>query len=217
MQDDLQKLCKHKSDSPDGKIYYSKSAEMVKTIVLEKKFGLQALHNAACDNLLRALTYIHLTSADMTHIVEHCDPHDLLYRLGMQSLGVFINHIGWSRWRVENDGWYNAFVSGKPLYPDIVAEAVLTYKDFDYPSTAEGICHWHSHTTAAPCEPPRNEPEVDLTDVKVKVEADMAKVKVEPEADDEDMYEWSNVASDESLCDSDECIELRESLEELTV
>ena len=218
MQTDYAALCNHNNNSnPNGKLFHSKSGEIVKTIVLAKRFGLEGLQNAACDNLRKAMSYIRLTSSDMLYIMDHCDQTDPLYGLTMQYLAVYINHIGWSQWRLENDGWYRSFCDGRPFNADFLASALITYKDCEYPTTADGVCQWHTHNTIAPCAPTVNQPEVDVTDAKRESETDMPDLQIESEANDMEMFEWSNGSTDEDVFDSDESIDLGESLEELTM
>ena len=217
MSYDLPTLCKHNNSSnPDEKIFYSKSDEVVKTIVLARKFGLEELQNTACDALRRSLGHIRLTSADMTYIVDHCERDDPLYRLAMQALAVSIHRRGWSQWRVENNSFYNSLCDGRPYNADLIAEALTAFNDCEPPTTSEGICEWHTHTTAAPCDPPKVEQEVDVTDMKTYDEQP-AVTKDEPgDAADMNQFEWVNTCDDETCFDGDECIDDLGSLEDLS-
>ena len=143
-----------------------------------------------------AMTYIRLTSSDMLYMMDHCDQSDPVYRLSMEDLAVCINHIGWAKWRAENDSWYRSFCDGRPYNAEVIASALITYKDSDYPTTADGVCRWHTHIINTPCSPAKNMPEVDVTDAKIAPEVDVVDMKLEAEADDMDMFEWSNGSTD---------------------
>ena len=98
LHNDYASLCKHNNTAnPNGKIFYSKSGEIVKTIAPAGKFKMEELENAACDILRKALAYIHLTSSHVSFIVDHCDRSDPLYRLSTQLLAVYIK----PHWVVE--------------------------------------------------------------------------------------------------------------------
>lgn len=168
MQYDLAALCKHNGGSnPEGKFFYAKSPEMVKTYVLAKKLGVEAVQNAACDQLRNALAYILLTPSEMTHIVDHCDPTDPLFRLSMQALAVNIYKTGWERWRVSNGTWFESFCDQRELNAEVIAEALVQYDSSDYPQTGAGVCQWHTHETTTACEVQELAPEVVIHDKTV--------------------------------------------------
>ena len=228
MQYQLATLCKHNNKANhDDKIYYAKSGDMVKTYVMAKKFGLEELANAACDQLRNALPCIHLTSGITNHIVDHCEPSDPLFRLSMQSLAVNIHHIGWSRWRVNNNSWFNAFCDDRPTNAQLIADELQKYEGADYPPVGDGICQWHIHTTTKACEAPRTEPEVDMADMRCqedpvsasKVGANHlstpanAVLSLEDELEDDlvvmKQFEWGSYACEEILCDPVAAIEIK--------
>lgn len=193
LQYDLPALCKHNNkDNPDEKIFFARSQDVVKTYVLAQKLGMEALQNAACDAIRNSLAHLDLTSSQMRHIVETCEKDDPLYRLSMQALAVDIHKMGWSRWRVNCSWWFQAFVQDAPENVQLIAEALTMYKDFEYPTTGEGVCKWHTHNITSPCEPTPTEPETDITD--------------------QEQFLWGNQES-ETVFDSDEVTDDTDSVE----
>jgi hypothetical protein len=194
MQYDLPSLCKHNNkENPDENIFFTRSEAVVKTYVLAEKLGMEDLANIACDAIRNSLSHLHLTSSEMRHIVENLDKNNPLYRLSMQALAVGIHKMGWSKWRLHCNWWFQGFVQDEPKYAQIIADALTKYKDCEYPRMGDGVCQWHAHKSTAACEPAPASEEVE-TETEIDV------------ADHNEEFLWGNqdilVYSDEATMDA---------------